>query len=459
MILLASARWRENTRIQWVSSRAKEVWSPRLAAVADRWAELERWSVAEGLRGAAIQPLVLADHAVGSVASLGEVALWATAHGLMVLPLKQIDSRSITSIIARPEVAREIYALRADDERNADAIGRILGFPQSCRNAFVAAWAAGVTDPTLLMEEPDGPWASNILLRWLGVRAVPHIPCSGTCQETLDLADRFRELEQVRYHDDVAAWREEMLSWPIVYSALHGIAEVTAPVLRFVTTTDVTGDEVRRTREGTRYPEEGASGTTAPFRRREIVAITSGRSFRAGLAHASGALNGFRDEAAQNGAHETVLAAAADITVDGVILDLGCGDGLLAQRLSARIGGTPVGVEKDPVRAAAAVRRLGVQWAFAGDIAGAWPVEDPKLIVLFPGRLLEMSTEDAEAVRKRLLGATWLLVYTYSDTPEGVRALTERAELFREGWAEITFLKGDSAEAMLLQRSPAPADT
>ena len=96
--------------------------------------------------------------------------------------------------------------------------------------------------------DPDTPFQANILWRWMGVRAVPHLPCSFACPGTVEFANSLMGLgREIGYGAEMEGI-EEILSWPVSWSALHGIAEVKTPILKASTRTDATAHEfiVRR---------------------------------------------------------------------------------------------------------------------------------------------------------------------------------------------------------------------
>jgi hypothetical protein len=66
----------------------------------------------------------------------------------------------------------------------------------------------------------------------------------------------------------VLDWLQQILSWPMSWSALHGIAEVKTPVLRYVRDTVATGDRLTVQWLGTVMPQTAARGLTFPFRLR-----------------------------------------------------------------------------------------------------------------------------------------------------------------------------------------------
>ena len=67
----------------------------------------------------------------------------------------------------------------------------------------------------------------------------------------------------------------ELLSWPVEWSGLHGIAEVKSPVLEVCTRTDATAAKYVVCWMGDRIPEEGASGLKFPYKipARKLVGV------------------------------------------------------------------------------------------------------------------------------------------------------------------------------------------
>jgi hypothetical protein len=107
---------------------------------------------------------------------------------------------------------------------------------------------------------------SNILLQSLGIRAVPHAPCSFGCRATTLLA---HDLNLVAREIGVKmeyGWLSSILSWPAEWSALHGIAEIKTPIVKICIPTDATASKYIVRWNGSLIPEEAASGLVFPFR-------------------------------------------------------------------------------------------------------------------------------------------------------------------------------------------------
>lgn len=453
------------TRIAWTSAPAREKWEGEAQRFGEAWERIERAAVLAGIREAALQ--------MCQPDALPSLSTWAAGAGLAVIPLAQLAQSGTYSsgsspavpgkpwgyriVVARPERAAAAVAAWQDDE----AMGRLLGYPACCRTFFRLWWAErGYRDTTWQAADggADGPPEANILLRWFGVRLVSHLPCSFRCEESARIgramADIGRELGHGAEVD--AAFR--MLSWPVEWDALHGIAEVRTPVARAITRTDAMPHRVVVQRAGTEYPDEGARGLRFPFRsgRSAPLPRPGGIPPRAKVVQDRSTDNGFPTLASQERAHAVVAAAAAKAP-SGDVLDLGCGNGSLAVRIAEGRGGSALGVEMDPARAAAARWRLGPDALVEGSLADAWPGRAPyALVLLMPGRLVEAGDKAAE-LRSRLADqAAAVLIYAYDDwlTPGGLSGLARRAGL--GDWEVLENRSGEGVEAALIAPPPKP---
>ena len=114
---------------------------------------------------------------------------------------------------------------------------------------------------------------TNMLWRWIGVRAVPHLPCSFDCAGTIRFGEQFLALGRRLGYAEEIGWIEEILSWPVEWSALHGIAEVKTPVLKMITATDATPYKYTVQIKGEKYPSEGATGLYFPYRKPAAIRL------------------------------------------------------------------------------------------------------------------------------------------------------------------------------------------
>ena len=280
----------EFTRLSWVSDAAREAWEPRLQRITRAWLELEWRSVVAGLRGCGVTMV----SAVDLVDKAGD---W-TRHGLSGVPLETCGE---SPGLGEPLVYRVVVgaadsgrafreAWDAGDDRE---MGRLLGYPACCVEfSRRVSEDEGLTDTTWPMAlgtvtpengtrciEVAGPPEANSLWRWMGVRPVPHLPCRFDCQASVELGRTFVAAgRQVGFGEEMD-WLLEILSWPVEWSALHGIAEIKTPVLKVSARTDATARKYIVRRPGTAYPVEGAEGLTFPYRMPHAT-ITEARGLR-----------------------------------------------------------------------------------------------------------------------------------------------------------------------------------
>ncbi len=357
---------------QWLTGSSQVEWGPVLERARAAWSQIELGSISEGLRHSAVIHL-----------SPEELAIASRDVVRMGLGLTILDS-SITGVrvaIHRLELAAEWH--RAWDASEDARIGELLGFPPCCIAFFEEHWkGSGHGDVVPAMRTVDGPWEANILLRWLGVRLVPHLPCSSDCAVTVELARAYRDVG-VAVKADVESI-EQLLRLPVGHSSLNGVTIVETPHFRFMAG-GVAGPVARRSRAG----EDVQQPPTWED-------------------------NGFSTREAMEGAHDVVAAAVGQVES---AIDLGCGDGTLLARLEPRLA---VGIDHHPGRVVRGRERHPDLHLKEARIEGVTVPESPfDVALLMPGRLIEISPADAGNVRRALpLVARRLVVYAYGDSLE-----------------------------------------
>ena len=283
-------------RVAWASENAKSVWQPRLNQIRDAWprlavdlaasqqadvvlraippwmifrlqAEAKRQDVAVevlGVRGAAIPGYAYASHETQA----GKPFYYDVA----------IGTRAAT---------QAMEALW--ERRDYTSAYRSAGVPECCVNALLGDEQHQRIDATARYAgaegrlPPDAEDLADSLWRWLNIERASYVPCSYQCADTRAANLRWTDAAAARGYKPEADWLKDILSWPVEWSALHGIAEVRTPILKLVCTTDATNEKLVVRYHGEGYPEEGASGLQFPYRPSTKPALTASSSFRRGL--------------------------------------------------------------------------------------------------------------------------------------------------------------------------------
>jgi len=352
----------EFTRIIWSSEHAKQVWEHRLQAIGRAWNHIERTSVVHGVRRGGLQSVAPDDlldfqaYCLNAQINFAIVARdgIARVYGNSAIPYHPGQPWQYRVYFgADPKGFNEAWR---DSEQLV--IGDYLGYPQCCSEFFQKYWVEeGWRDLTLPQARfKDGPvegsYLCNLLLRHLGVRAVFHLPCSFDCDKSIEVGNRILDCGRLLGYEIEMQWIMEILNWPIKWSSLHGVSIITTPVVKVIASTDALPEKVELVRKGSMYPEEGAKSNEFPFQLR--------RSLLEGIRD-TWTENGFSSYQTQREAHDLVLEAIETIMLDsGRILDLGCGNGVLLERVNKKFEYLiPHGVEMETARYWSARERIG----------------------------------------------------------------------------------------------------
>jgi len=282
-------------RCVWVHDGARLNWQPRIDKIVRAWQEIEWLSVVEHVR-----PCVLctipADcwddlRGRGAKASLSIEPLMVKRNA------RAVPGRRGSAAEPSALSMRAVIGARKDAKRFARAwsngdiagVGALLGYPECCCRFFVETmlqqdrqellWAVashsskGDADRHCL--EIDGKSEANVFWRYLGVKAVPHIPCRFDCAGSLQLARLLADVGRRSGYAEEVEWISQMLRWPLEWSMLHGIAELKTPILKVCTNAVASSSKYTIRWRGDLYPEDGAQGVAFPFRRPAFS--TSGR--------------------------------------------------------------------------------------------------------------------------------------------------------------------------------------
>jgi len=293
----------EFVRLAWTSDSAQSVWAARFQRVLRAWVETELVASAFGVRKCALVTVAGKD--------LPELEQAWRKRGLTSIELEDTNTidqprpgdpsatgySSVAPLRLGVGASQNVADLQkvwssGDEEK----IGEFLGYPACCRTSFYERCVAGkLIDPTWPMaaseSTPDtvtqinvhSSVFTNVLWRSVGIRAVPHLPCRFDCDATRKFGQLFIDVAiQLGFQDEVG-WLSQILSWPVEWSALHGIAVIKTPLLKISTRTDATATKLTVRCLGHDYPKEGAQGLMFPYRSPQRTRITESPGFQRGL--------------------------------------------------------------------------------------------------------------------------------------------------------------------------------
>lgn len=406
----------EFTRIIWASELARNTWEPRINMINTIWPIVERETVVMGIRPGALQSIV--------PEQLINLQNWCLANDQSYAILIQEGSSSVYGNASKPYIPTQPWTYRvyigqdvhnflvAWATGNNRQIAKALNYPSCCAEFFATYWHdGGWRDLTYAMTNfkpglVDGPSHCNILLRQLGIRPVFHLPCSFDCAPTIEMSKHILScLDRLGYHRE-AEWLYEILSWPVRWSSLHGVAMITTPCMKIITSTDALPETVVIDRAGTIYPEEGSTGSYFPFKDKVIKIGTKDNWTD----------NGFADRANMRVAHDLLIDTIGELSLaPGFVLDLGCGNGLLLDKIHTKYDFLePIGVESDPERAAKARLRL-TGGVYRADIVDSTVyMGNYELILISLNRFKEIEPEKLTKLLKHFSEHThYLFVYSY----------------------------------------------
>ena len=250
----------EFVRVAWVSAEAQKVWEPIIQRSFNFFSYLERFDRNSIV---SVKPEELVNNPSKPVPLYqANIAKFYQAGGTDFDP--KLPWEYWCAIGPNSEQLAEAYA-----KSDWITVGRLLDYPECCIRFFQKYWVEeGWFDTTYPMGKglPLSS-ANNILLRWIGVRLVSHLPCSFNCFETMRIGDRNIQLARQLQCNEEVDHLIEMLSWPVEWTSLHGIAIITTPIFKIITASDALPFKASFKLEGIAYPKEAGSGLAFPFLR------------------------------------------------------------------------------------------------------------------------------------------------------------------------------------------------
>lgn len=240
-------------RIVWTSLSAKANWEQSISDIAEEVQRIEIASVQEGHRSCAtitFRPEDLAKYQKEYPELIFSVL--RNAKIFKGFAHRFHDPEPGKPFMVHCVVTKEASLMKdfREAHESGDHItqGALLGFPVCCAKFFTQVWADGYVDPIWqiaenhpgLVDDIDSvhrktltnvhPY-SNPLLRYIGVRAGFHFPCTFHCNRTIVTAKK----RMLLMNPDLRQIMEAMLSMSMSWNVLHGIAEIRTPLFWIIT--------------------------------------------------------------------------------------------------------------------------------------------------------------------------------------------------------------------------------
>jgi hypothetical protein len=127
----------------------------------------------------------------------------------------------------------------------------------------------------------------NPLWKRLGISSIPYTPASLNCKHSLETGSIIQSYAKEILTDELYNSWYEILSWPVEWSALHGIAEIKTPIFKMIYNTDATGEKYTLQLESDTYPENGLNGLLFPYRKPKKLYFTDSKKNVLGMKHLS----------------------------------------------------------------------------------------------------------------------------------------------------------------------------
>jgi len=253
-----SVRLPDFVQLFWGSPDSRERLVPRIRAGKTLHRRLELESVRHGLRRCGI--LLVQNNEVSSLgAQVREMGLGFIEVSEMALA----EGYSSERLDIGASATAGMYAVGRLDEAEAVAaaylnedhatVAGLLGYPQCCADFFREVWGEqglidtlwpmtlntdGAKFPTPGRAEARFHPHCNMFFKSVGIRRVFHLPCSGLCGPTVEVADALAGLAGELGGEEVVSFLDGFLAEPVTWSAKHGVAIIETRHLAVATKTD-----------------------------------------------------------------------------------------------------------------------------------------------------------------------------------------------------------------------------
>jgi len=247
------------TRKIWKSVEIRNEWEDKVRRAREVFNEAEWKTVANGNRDVCTVHMNKNDYDYLNKKLTEDEMYWYPLHktapysGFSHKHIKPEDDNYNWYGVASKSKEKIMKFKEADEQGEHKIIGKLLDFPECCRNSFNKRWPENI-DPmfpaakkteggeyiqsdgkdVVKLDNPD--IESLQVLRYFGLRMTSHLPCSFDCEETKEKAKYWKKSMR---DIDLGGYNilEEIMEMPFKWDANNGIVEVTTPIFKGITTT------------------------------------------------------------------------------------------------------------------------------------------------------------------------------------------------------------------------------
>jgi hypothetical protein len=385
----------ETFRTQWASKVIQNEYEPKMAKLSNDFIQAELQTVFNRERGACIMLVNKEDLLYDSSFYMTVKANRCYINPLNYTPVSNTYSNEVQLVKPGEDYQVRVIINNFSDYPDLSQIGgygKILGYPDCCIKFFENYWnQKHYRDMIPCMEGiqfielgknqviSDYYETCNILIKGMGVRAVPHLPCSLKCNHSNAFAHIFMKyLPEPSYR-----LLMELLRMETTYSTYHGYAEVKNEFFKNVFNSIPLGDKLE-------------------FTLKRLIPLRTN--------------NGFTDRDSEERAHfEIVNFVGKNLSDNSRVLDLGCGDTSLLRKIGIMYPGAMLeGVEINPEIYVKAFKSQQIL-VFNQDLndfvfQGAY-----SLVIISNQRIQEMDGEQNHKFFQNIMTSTkYLLIYDYT---------------------------------------------
>lgn len=302
------------SRHAWTSEAGRDEWEPRMDKIRAALQDVTLESVSRGMRACGLARAdegeldALASRCaerritvmtIEREASPKNTTSVTANYSLEELVCGPLPSSTATAVVGRSESIESMGALW--DRGACTEVAELLGYPLCCRRFIVelvhqrrldATWSVAQNSDQHAIDQSyitiHAAPETNLLWAPLGIMLLPHIPCKFDCAASRQVGQEITNLARAMGYEHEIDWMQEILSWPVQWSALHGIAETKTPILKMVARADATAGKHTLDWQGAGHPESARPGLSFPHQPPRRLTISESRSFQRGLANTDG---------------------------------------------------------------------------------------------------------------------------------------------------------------------------